>query len=46
MDYAYSNGARGIKHVSKLFYEIVDIYRLNHQQFKEVLQYAKELYPI
>ena len=45
MDYAYSNGARGIKHVSKLFYEIVDMYHLNPQQFKAVLQCAKEIYP-
>ena len=45
MDYAYTNGARGVKHVSKLFYETVDLYRTNPQQFKVVLQSAKEMYP-
>ena len=46
MDYAYTNGARGVKHVNKLFYETVDLYRTNPQQFKAVLQSAKEMYPL
>ena len=45
MDYAYSKGIRGIKHVSKLFYEIVDMYHFNHKEFESVLQSAKEMYP-
>lgn len=45
MDYAYTSGAQGIKHVSKLFYEIVEIYRTHPQEFKDILQNAKIMYP-
>ena len=45
MDYAYTNGARGVKHVSKLFYDIVEMYHSHPQKFKSVLQQAKEMYP-
>lgn len=46
MDYAYTNGAQGVKHVSKLFYEIVEIFRTHPQEFKDILQCAKVMYPI
>ena len=45
MDFAYSKGISGIKHVSKLFYEIVDMYHFDHKEFKSVLQCAKGMYP-
>ena len=45
MDYAYTNGARGIKHVSKLFYEIVDLYHSDPKQFNSILECAKEIFP-
>lgn len=44
MDYAYTNGARGVKHVSKLFYDIVNIYHSDPQLFIRILQKAKEIY--
>lgn len=44
MDYAYTNGKCGIKHVSKMFYEIVDMYYSNPQQFRYVLQCAKKMF--
>lgn len=46
MDYAYTSGAQGVKHVSKLFYETVEIYRTHPQEFKDILQNAKIMYSI
>ena len=45
MEYVYTNGACGVKHASKLFYEIVEMYHFHPQEFESVLQYAKEMYP-
>ena len=44
MEYAFTNGLRGVKHVSKLFYDTVDMYRYAPQQFKLLLQCAQKMY--
>lgn len=42
IEYLYTNGRLGLKHTSKLFSHVIDLYRTDSESYKKILNEAKE----